>query len=397
MKKFIISTIVLVISIIPMSLVAADNLSNPPIVAAHGAILMDAKTGRVLWEKNSETPMAMASTTKIMTAIIALENGNLEDIVTVSERAARSPEVNMNLTAGEELRLKDLLYALMLMSYNDTAVAIAEHISGDVETFCSIMTDKARELGAMNTVFETPSGLDLGDHHSTAYDMALITRYALENQQFMEIINTSYITIGTNKRTVDLRNKNRLLSEYEGAIGVKTGFTGKAGQCFVGSAQRDGMKLISVVFASGWGDAGREQKWVDTKRILDYGFLNYKYVELVEAGDIPGHLDVTRTRNPRIDIALEEGLTLPLNPEEQSNIKIQFEYPEEVQAPIQIGQIMGRTIISLDGEMLKTINLIAMEEAERHDFPTSLKKILENWLEMGTTGDVDLGEFEIFK
>ncbi|MCL2564253.1 MAG: D-alanyl-D-alanine carboxypeptidase [Defluviitaleaceae bacterium] len=399
MKKIIISTIILIlaISMISMPLAAADNLSNPPTVAAHGAILMDAKTGRVLWEKNSEAPMAMASTTKIMTAIIALENGNLEDMVTVSERAARSPEVNMNLTAGEELKLRDLLYALMLMSYNDTAVAIAEHISGDVETFCRIMTDKARELGAINTVFETPSGLDAGDHHSTAYDMALITRYALENQQFMEIINTSYITIGTNKRTIDLRNKNRLLSEYEGALGVKTGFTGKAGQCFVGSAQRDGMKLISVVFASGWGDAGREQKWVDTKRILDYGFLNYKYVELVEEGDIPGHIDVTRTRNPRIDIALEEGLMLPLNPEEASNIKIQFEYPEEVQAPIYMGQIMGQGIISLEGDILRTINLIAQEEAERHDLQTSLKKVLENWLEMGTNRDVDLSGFEVFK
>ena len=396
MKKFIICAMIFIISMLNTAFAVEADLSEPPIVAAHGAILMDAKTGRVLWGKNYETPMAMASTTKIMTAVIALENGNLEDMVTVSERAARSPEVNMNLTPGEELRLKDLLYALMLMSYNDAAVAIAEHISGDVETFCSIMTDKARELGAMNTVFETPSGLDLGNHHSTAYDMALITRYAIENRQFMEIISKPYINIQTSKRNVDLRNKNRLLSEYSGAIGVKTGFTGKAGQCFVGSAERDGMKLISVVLASGWGDTGREQKWVDTKRILDYGFLNYKYVKLAEEGDIPGHIDVIRTRNPRVDIALAEGLTLPLNTEEQSNVKIKFEYPEEVKAPIYIGQIMGKSIISLDGDILKTINLVALEEAKRHDLPTSLKKILENWLEMGTNRDVELDRFEVF-
>ena len=361
-----------------------------PTVAAHGAILMDAKTGRVLWEKNSGNPMAMASTTKIMTAIIALENGNLEDVVTISQRAARSPEVNMNLTTGEELKLKDLLYALMLMSYNDAAVAIAEHISGDVETFCAEMTAKSKELGAVNTVFETPSGLDLGDHHSTAYDMALIARYALNNPLFMDIINTPYITIHSNKRTVDLQNRNRLLNEYEGATGVKTGFTGKAGNCFVGSAQRDGMTLISVVFASGWGPAGREQKWVDTKRILDYGFSNYSYVDLVKEGDIPGHVDVTRTRNPRVDIALASGLMLPLNRTEYGNVKIVFNYPEEAAAPIVKGQVMGQGIISIGDEVLAHIDLVALEDAARHDFTTSLRKVAEGFLGMAANENINL-------
>jgi len=393
MKKIIIA----LIFAMSISVTVMASEIELPDVAAHGAILMDAKTGRVLWEKNSEMPMAMASTTKIMTAIIALENGNLDDTVTVSARAARSPEVNMDLTQGEELKLRDLLYALMLMSYNDAAVAIAEHISGDVESFCAIMTDKARQLGAMNTVFETPSGLDQGDHHSTAYDMALIARYALQNPQFMEIINRPYITVQSNRRSIDLRNKNRLLNEYSGATGMKTGFTGKAGQCFVGSAERDGMYLISVVFASGWGAVGREQKWVDTKEILDYGFGNYSYIELVKEGHIPGHIDVTRTRNSRVDIALESGLTLPMNTDEQHRVHIQFEYPEEVAAPITKGQIMGRGIIRLDGETLAIIDLIALEDATRHDLPTSLRKILEDWLGMSTNGEVDLSGMELFR
>jgi len=370
---------------------------EPPKVEALGAILMEAESGRVLWERNSEKPMAMASTTKIMTAIIALELGNLDDMVTVSARAARSPEVNMNLTEGEELKLRDLLYALMLMSYNDAAVAIAEHISGDVEGFCAIMTNKARELGAMNTIFETPSGLDQGDHHSTAYDMALITRYALLNEEFVRIINVAHITVQSNKRSIDLRNKNRLLSEYSGATGVKTGFTGKAGQCFVGSAERDGMKLISVVFASGWGAAGREQKWVDTKRILDYGFENYSFVELVQEGHVPGHVDVVRTRTPRVDVALAEGLILPMNADEQSGIEIQFDFIQEVTAPVEKGQVMGQGIVSLGGKVLAEIDLIAMETATRHDFPTSARKVLENWLEMGTNGSIDLSGFEWFR
>jgi len=376
---------------------AEPALIIEPTVAAHGAVLMDAKTGRVLWEKNSETPMAMASTTKIMTAIIALENGNLDELVTASALAARAPEVNMNLTAGEELKLKDLLYALMLMSYNDTAVAIAEHISGDVETFCAKMTAKARELGAMNTIFETPSGLDLGDHHSTAYDMALITRYAINNPLFMDIINTPHITIYSNKRDISLHNRNRLLNEYEGATGVKTGFTGKAGQCFVGSAERDGMTLISVVFASGWGPVGREQKWVDTKRILDYGFDNYSYIELLKEGDVPGHVDVARTRNTRVDIALTEGLILPLNKEEFSSVKITFDYTKEAVAPIEKGQVMGVGIVSLGGNVLANIDLVALEDAQRHDLTTSLRKVAENFLEMGSNGEIDLSDLDIFR
>jgi len=397
--RIIICTVILALTLSMghITFAAEPSAITEPMVAAHGAILMDAKTGRVLWEKNSETAMAMASTTKIMTAIIALENGNLDDTVTASGRAARSPEVNMDLTTGEELKLRDLLYALMLMSYNDTAVAIAEHISGDVESFCAKMTEKARELGAMNTIFETPSGLDLGDHHSTAYDMALITRYALQNQQFMDIINTPYITIHSNKRAINLHNRNRLLNEYEGATGVKTGFTGKAGQCFVGSAERDGMTLISVVFASGWGPVGREQKWVDTKRILDYGFDNYTYVELVKEGDIPGHIDVTRTRNTRIDVALTGGLMLPLNTDEFGKVQVTFNYPQEVMAPVTEGQVMGQGIVSLGDDILASIDLVAMEGAERHDFTTSLRKVAENFLEMGTTGDIDLSGMDIFK
>ena len=394
MKKIIFTLIFL--TYIGVSIRVFAEIESPK-VEARGAILMEAESGRVLWERNSEEPMAMASTTKIMTAIIALERGNLDDVVTASAYAARQPEVNMDLTEGEELRLRDLLYALMLMSYNDAAVAIAEHISGDVESFCTVMTDKARELGAKSTVFGTPSGLDQGEHHSTAYDMALITRYALQNEEFVRLINVPYVTVQSNRRSIDLRNKNRLLSEYSGAIGVKTGFTGRAGQCFVGSAERDGMKLISVVLASGWGAEGREQKWIDTKRILDYGFENYSFVELAQAGQVPGHVDITRTRTPRVDVALAEGITLPMNADEKSRVEMKFEYPQEMAAPVEAGQVIGQGIISLDGAVLARIDLVTLSGAMRHDLPTSARKVLETWLEMGTNGRVDLSGFEVFR
>ena len=365
-----------------------------PKIAAQGAVLMDAKTGRVLWDRNAEEPLAMASTTKIMTAIIALENGNLKDTVTVSKRAASAPEVNMNLTVGEELTLEALLYALMLQSYNDSAVAIAEHIGGDVEGFCRLMTEKARELGAKDTVFETPNGLDTGDHHSTAYDMALITQYALQNEKFMAIINTPNISVSSNKRSYDLYNKNRLLTEYSGANGVKTGFTGKAGQCFVGAAVRNDMQLISVVLASGWGDAGKEQKWIDTKRLLDYGFDNYKYVEIVKENEICGTLNITRTKTPQVALTLEKGLMMPLNPNESAALRVQYTIPDTVMAPVEKGQVMGQCTITIGKNTVASINLLAESSSPRHDLQTSLKKVLRDWAQMGTNDEIPIESFD---
>ncbi len=243
---------------------AAEEIETPN-VEAHGACLMDAKSGRVLWGKNEKAPLAMASTTKIMTAILALESGKKEETVTVSERAAFAPKVKMGLSPGEKLRLYDLMQALMLESSNDAAVAIAEHIGGSVENFCAQMTAKAKIIGARDTVFETPNGLDAGEHHSTAYDMALITRYALGVPGFLDLTNTPEASFKSDGRKYSVTNKNRLLHEYTGANGVKTGYTGRAGHCFVGAARRGDMQLISVVLGSGWGDKGRSQKWIDTK------------------------------------------------------------------------------------------------------------------------------------
>jgi len=389
MKKLILT---LIFALFICTNIYAGEIVQPKI-AAQGAVLMDAKTSRVLWERNSQMPLAMASTTKIMTAIIALENGNLADTVTVSKRAASAPEVNMNLVSGEKLTLEALLYALMLQSHNDSAVAIAEHVGGNVENFCAKMTEKAKELGALDTVFETPNGLDAGNHHSTAYDMALITRYALQNEKFMDIINTAQITVHSDRRTFDLYNKNRLLSEYSGANGVKTGFTGKAGQCFIGAAQRDGMQLISVVLASGWGDAGKEQKWIDTKHLLDYGFGNYKYIDLLTEGDICSNINIAHTKFPLVAVALEKGLTLPLNTDEMATVKIQYKIPDTVMAPVEKGQIMGVCTVTMGDELIANINLLAQSSSPRHDLATSLKKILREWTQMGTNGEIPMENF----
>ena len=388
MKNFIL--IFVCLFIFSRQAFAKDSKINTPEVNAHGAVLMDFKTGRVLWGKNHKTPLAMASTTKIMTAIVAIENTNLDDMVKVSKKASMSPEVKMYLTENEEIKLEYLLYALMMQSYNDSAVAIAEHISGSVEEFCVFMTEKAKELGAMDTVFETPSGLDLGEHHSTAYDMALITRYALKNDKFLEIINTPHITVLSNKTTYNLVNKNRLLNEFEGANGVKTGFTGKAGHCLVGSAKRDDMQLISVVLASGWGNMGKEQKWIDTKKILDYGFSAYEYHDIIDMGKVAGSINIDRSRTSKIELMYSEDFFLPLTKEELEKLDIESYYPESLKAPVNKGDTLGSVRVFIDGCVVKEIDLVATDSAKRHDLKTSLEKVLSNWISMGTNEEINL-------
>jgi len=380
------TTVLLLFAFAFTGLTAAEG----PEVEAHGAILMDAASGRILWEKDAHKPLAMASTTKIMTALLAIERGNLNDTVTVSKRAEVAPRVKMYLQEGEEISLSGLVHALMLQSSNDAAVAIAEHISGSVEEFCAAMTARAQELGAHNTIFETPNGLDAGNHQSTAYDMAVITRYALSNAMFFEIINTPHKEVTSSRTTYSITNKNRLLGEFEGANGVKTGFTGKAGHCFVGAARRDGMQLISVVFASGWGDRGKEQKWVDTKRILSYGFNSFENEIVVAEGDKAGCLAVTRTRTPVVQLYYADSVMLPINTDGTDDVVLDPHFPASLQAPISENQIVGEGRIYIDGDYFTSIPIYTADAAERHDLKTSLEKVLREFLQLGTVDKMEI-------
>ena len=350
-----------------------------PDVNALSAVLTDPDTGRVLWGKKENTPMAMASTTKIMTAIIALENSPLDKVITVSKNAASAPPVKMHLQTGEKITLKSLLYALLLESANDSAVAIAEGVAGSVENFCAMMNKKALEIGCSNTLFVTPNGLDKGDHHSTARDMSLIGAYAIKNPEFINISNTRSITITSDKKTYALTNKNRLLSSYEGALGIKTGFTGKAGHCFVGAASRDGVTLISVVLASGWGTKGKENKWSDTQKILDYGFDNYKKYSIIgEKTDIC----VDKAKVSNTTLKYEKSVDILLNESEYKRLKFENDLPKLIEAPVRKGEIIGKGSIYLDSIKLAEINIIATETIERHSLGTSFDKIIKEWMKL---------------
>lgn len=371
MKKLLALLYVFVI-LINQNIFAAE-----PEVNSLSAVLIDASTGRVLWGKDYEKPMAMASTTKIMTAIIALENCNIKDTVTVSKNATLAPKVKMNLNEGEEITLEQLLYALLMQSSNDAAVAIAEYVCGDVDTFCAKMTQKAKELGCKDTYFETPNGLDKGNHHSTAYDMALIGAYAIKNDEFIRISNTQSVSFQTNKSTYNINNKNQLLGSYNGAIGIKTGFTGKAGHCFVGAAKRGDITLVSVVLASGWGQSGKAKKWSDTRKILDYGFENYD-IYSVEAE--PVRLKVERSKDTETIAVPEKYVEVLMKKDKSDNIEIKNAVPDMLTAPINKGDAIGSAEIYINGTLVGSTQLTATEDIEENSFEINFDKIFKGWL-----------------
>jgi D-alanyl-D-alanine carboxypeptidase (penicillin-binding protein 5/6) len=318
----------------------------------------------------------------------------MDETVTVSTKAASAPKVKMNLSAGEEVRFGDLMLALMLESSNDAAVAIAEHLHGSVADFCVAMTEKAREIGAANTVFKTASGLDADDHHATPYDLAIITRYALGVPGFIELTNTHSAQFSSDKRNYTFNNRNRLLHDYPGANGVKTGYTNKAGHCFVGAAKRkvegEDMQLISVVLASGWGNKGRSQKYVDSKRILDYGFDNYVYETILTAQDAAGTVPVTRSRETAVGYVYGSGVRVPLNAREKASVTIRVFIPEKIKAPVHAGDGMGIAHVYIGEDFYEEVMLVATEDAARHDMKTSIEKVLNAFVMQITNKPVEV-------
>lgn len=356
-------------------------LAEEPKVNAISAVVVDGDTGRILWGKNENKPMAMASTTKIMTALVALENSDITKETTVSKNTTLASPVKMHLSVGEKMTIEQLLYAMMLQSYNDSAVAVAEAVGGSVEKFCTMMNEKAKEIGCSDTVFETPNGLDKGNHHSTAEDMSKIGVYALKNQKLMEIMNTRNYTFKSSKTTYSFVNKDRLLSEYEGAIGMKTGFTGKAGHCFVGAANRGNITLVSVVLASGWGTAGKSRKWIDTKALLNYGFNNYKKYSIID-GSEKMNVPIDKAEKEIVELKYDDSVDLLLSENEKANLKIENELPQNVTAPINYGDSVGVGKIYTGNTLLKTVKIISAENIEKIGVEYNIKKLINQWLKL---------------
>lgn len=362
---------------------------------AQSVVLMDGDSGRVLFEKHGDEKRAMASTTKILTCILALEKGEPEQIVTVSKNAARQPKVHLGMQEQEQFLLKDLLYSLMLESHNDSAVAIAEAIAGSVETFAEQMNEKAKEIGCRNSYFITPNGLDaedeVGKHSTTAEELAKIMRYCIrtspKRKDFLEITRTQEKTFqnADKTRSFSCVNHNALLQMEEGALTGKTGFTSDAGYCYVGAVKREERTLIIALLGCGW-PGHRNWKWQDAQVLLRYGFGHYQYCEINAMPKIP---EVVVRNGYREDSGLFSEVLLQgvvKNPSFQillrddERIHITVKMDEQKEAPVREGELLGTVRYTLNGTTVYQIPVVSGEKIYRKNFPWTMRNITKAYL-----------------
>jgi len=362
MKKFIYIVVMSYLFSFSASTAFADTgqMQPPPTIAGKAGLVMDALTGKVLYEKNANTSFEPASTTKIMTAILALEKGNLSDMVVTSKEPPLAEGTRIYLEEGEQLTLEQMLYGMMLNSGNDAAIAIAEHIGGNVDTFVQMMNDKAKTIGAYNTTFVNPNGLSEEGHLTTAYDLALIARYALLNlPKFREIVSTKTMEIPWQGQKWDrqLVNLNKLLWNYEGADGVKTGYTSTAGSTLVASATRNGWQLISVVLKS---DANNI--WPDSANLLDYGFANFEIKNVI--GKSSNIKEENVKYGDSVRLVTSDGFSTVVAKNSPPITKKVILNPD-IKAPISKGEVIGKLIFIQGEDKLGSIDLIADNDVKR--------------------------------
>lgn len=371
-----------------------DNLSLYSI----SACMIDAETKRPLYTKNAFEIRAMASTTKIMTCLLAIENCTPDEIVTVSEYAASMPDVQLNMNAGDCFYLKDLLYSLMLESHNDTAVAIAEHVSGSVEAFAEQMNKKALEIGCVNTTFITPNGLDkevlteegAKKHSTTAYDLALILSECILNSDFVDICQKSSVTIQTTdgKKSYHLSNHNSLLKTMNGVIAGKTGFTNDAGYCYVGAVERDGSVYVTALLGCGWPN-NKNYKWYDMNILMDYAEDNYKKIDYRTLNTIPESFElpilnglsqdinihsvqVVKQKNPSYPDYVTAGPT--------DELRVVYNTAGNIYAPIESGKQLGSICYYINDTIIGEDKLIAAQSVEELSYRKYLKIISDRFL-----------------
>jgi len=325
-----------------------------PSVSARGAVLMDAKTGVILYQESAYARLPPASTTKIMTAILALENGDLNAPVTASRRAATTEGSSIWLREGETLTLREMLYGILLKSGNDASVAVAEHIAGQETEFVRRMNRKARELGACNTHFVNANGLPAPEHYSTAYDLAVITRYALNDPVFAAIVKTQETRISWPGETWlrTLRTTNKLLAQFAGADGVKTGTTSEAGQCLVASATRNGQQLIAVLLHS-------SNRWQEAAALLEYGFTHFSLIQGGERGALIENIPVLDGTLPEVRVFAKEDLQAVVPNGDKNKVRRVLELPNQLRAPIKAGQSLGSLKLVEGSEILAETELLA--------------------------------------
>lgn len=397
MYKRIISVIFSMIFLLFSSVeVLAEKPPEETELYAKSAVLMDGDSGRILYEKNGNEALANASTTKILTCILALENCNLDSQVQISSYAASQPKVHLGMREGQCFSLQDLLYGLMLESYNDCAVAIAEYIAGDTKGFAEMMNTKAKEIGCEDSYFITPNGLDgkddTGFHHTTAEDLAKIMQYCIKispkSAEFLKITGTQQYSFtdvdGTS--SYSCYNHNAFLQMMDGAISGKTGFTGTAGYCYVGALERDGRTYIVALLACGWPN-NKSYKWSDTKKLMTYGVENFWKKNLHEVVPEEKKLSPILVENGQGDdigsmvfvqpvVSSYDGYTEILLAEGEE-ITLKYELAGELYAPVEKGDYIGRISYMLGDVVLKECMVTAGENVKEIDFSWCLEMVME--------------------
>lgn len=324
-----------------------------PEISAEYACVMEKSTGTIVYEYNGYQRHSMASTTKIMTAILALDTTNRDELVTISRNADLTEGSSAYIKSGEKIKMIDLLYGLMLNSGNDAAVAIAEHIAGGEKDFAVMMTNKAKELGAMDTSFENASGLDSENHYTTAADLAKITAYALNNETFRQIVSSSSKTSNYSGGSLYFHNHNKMLKMYEGCTGVKTGFTKKTGRCLVSSAMRDGIELICVTLRA-------PDDWNDHKKLLDYGFDNITMDNIINSKKILKYIKtVDGTKIPAL---ISKDIYIPVIKNKSKNIEVILHTVEEINSSIPFGEKIGECEIFVNKTLYAREDIVSGEE-----------------------------------
>lgn len=383
---------VIIICVLVMN-VRMEVFAAPEELYAQSAVLMDADSGRVLFEKNGMEQRPMASTTKILTCILVLEKAGLGETAEVSRNAASQPKVHLGVRAGEKYYVQDLLYSLMLESHNDAAVILAEHVGGSLEGFAALMNEKAKEIGCADSHFITPNGLDAEDeegaHSTTAADLAKIMRYCItlspKKAEFLEITRTSSRAFSDveGKRSFSCVNHNAFLGMMDGALSGKTGFTGKAGYCYVGALTRDGKTFIVALLACGWPN-NKTYKWKDTRKLMEYGLKNYEYRNVwediqveripVENG-IPESGELWDTAYTEAEIEGKEEVRLLLRKDEK--VSVEVEKAEQLAAPIEAGQQVGTVRYYLGDGLIREFPIKIRNSVREIDMSWCAEKILE--------------------
>ena len=353
---------------------------------ARSCIILDRTSKKILFGKNEYNKVKMASTTKIMTATIILENCDLSQTVTISKKAAGTGGSRLGLKTDDKITIRDLLYGLLLVSGNDAAVALAETCSGTVTDFANLMNEKAKELGLNNTHFETPHGLDSDNHYTTAYELAILTDYALKNSTFLNIVGTKNYTITINGYPKNLTNTNELLGSLNGIYGVKTGFTNGANRCLVTSCKRGDMDIICVVL----GCDTKNFRSSDSTKLINYAFENFEYVNIKDLVNSEfniwkesksNYFSIEKgvTSNLEIDISEISSPIIPIKKDDISSLKVEFSISKELSAPLYKNTSIGKFIVYTSSETILEGNIISCQDINKKDIFFYLKDFFKNY------------------